>query len=74
MTSPFTELNDRARDVFRIVVESYLETGQPVGSRTISKTSAVNLSPASIRNVMSDLERAVEVIVPAVQRVRSFAR
>lgn len=56
MTSPFTELNDRARDVFRIVVESYLETGMPVGSRTISKTSAVNLSPASIRNVMQDLE------------------
>lgn len=56
MTSPFTELNDRARDVFRIVVESYLQTGQPVGSRTISKTSTVNLSPASIRNVMQDLE------------------
>ena len=56
MTSPFTELNDRARDVFRIVVESYLETGMPVGSRTISKTSTVNLSPASIRNVMQDLE------------------
>lgn len=56
MTSPFTELNDRARDVFRIVVESYLETGQPVGSRRISKTSSVNLSPASIRNVMQDLE------------------
>ena len=39
MTSPFTELNDRARDVFRIVVESYLDTGMPVGSRTISKSS-----------------------------------
>lgn len=56
MTSPFTELNDRARDVFRIVVESYLDTGMPVGSRTISKSSTVNLSPASIRNVMQDLE------------------
>ncbi|WAC24292.1 heat-inducible transcriptional repressor HrcA [Blastomonas sp. SL216] len=56
MTSPFTELNDRARDVFRIVVESYLDTGLPVGSRTISKSSTVNLSPASIRNVMQDLE------------------
>lgn len=56
MTSPFTELNDRARDVFRIVVESYLDTGLPVGSRTISKSAAVNLSPASIRNVMQDLE------------------
>ncbi|WP_373489217.1 heat-inducible transcriptional repressor HrcA [Blastomonas sp.] len=56
MTAPFTELNDRARDVFRIVVESYLDTGIPVGSRTISKSSMVNLSPASIRNVMQDLE------------------
>jgi heat-inducible transcriptional repressor len=50
------ELTDRARDVFRIVVESYLGTGEPVGSRTISKVSGLNLSPASIRNVMQDLE------------------
>jgi heat-inducible transcriptional repressor len=51
-----TELTDRARDIFRVVVESYLDTGAPVGSRTISKLSGVNLSPASIRNVMQDLE------------------
>lgn len=50
------ELTDRARDVFRIVVDSYLDTGAPVGSRTISKISQLNLSPASIRNVMQDLE------------------
>ncbi|MDG5488199.1 heat-inducible transcriptional repressor HrcA [Sphingomonas sp. BGYR3] len=56
MGPPITELTDRARDVFRIVVESYLDTGAPVGSRTISKVSALNLSPASIRNVMQDLE------------------
>jgi len=56
MTPPIHELTDRARDVFRIVVDSYLETGAPVGSRTISKISALNLSPASIRNVMQDLE------------------
>ncbi len=56
MTAPVTELTDRARDVFRIVVESYLESGAPVGSRTISKLSGLNLSPASIRNVMQDLE------------------
>ena len=56
MTAPVTELTDRARDVFRIVVESYIESGQPVGSRTISKLSPLNLSPASIRNVMQDLE------------------
>lgn len=56
MTPPIHELTDRARDVFRIVVESYLDTGVPVGSRTISKISGLNLSPASIRNVMQDLE------------------
>ncbi len=53
------ELNQRSRDVFRQLVETYLETGGPVGSRTLSKTGLVNgasLSPASIRNVMADLE------------------
>ena len=56
MNAPVTELNDRARDVFRTVVESYLGTGVPVGSRTISRLGPINLSPASIRNVMQDLE------------------
>ncbi|MBY0282723.1 MAG: heat-inducible transcriptional repressor HrcA [Sphingomonas sp.] len=56
MSPPILELNDRARDVFRIVVESYLDSGAPIGSRTISKLSGLNLSPASIRNVMQDLE------------------
>jgi heat-inducible transcriptional repressor len=56
MTAPVLELTDRARDVFRIVVESYLGSGAPVGSRTISKFGSMNLSPASIRNVMQDLE------------------
>ena len=55
-TLPITELTTRARDVFRMVVDAYLETGQPVGSRTLSKLAALNLSPASIRNVMQDLE------------------
>jgi heat-inducible transcriptional repressor len=55
-TTPVTELSDRARDVFRLVVEGYLNSGAPVGSRTISKLPAINLSPASIRNVMQDLE------------------
>jgi heat-inducible transcriptional repressor len=56
MTMPITEMTDRARDVFRIVVESYLGNGAPVGSRTISKLAGINLSSASIRNVMQDLE------------------
>jgi heat-inducible transcriptional repressor len=64
MTAPVTELTDRARDVFRIVVESYIESGQPVGSRTISKMSPLNLSPASIRNVMQDLEEVGLLAAP----------
>ena len=50
------ELTDRAREVFRLIVDGYLATGQPVGSRTVSKLGALGLSPASIRNVMQDLE------------------
>src|SRR3954465_7336706 len=50
------EMSMRARDVFRMVVESYLDSGLPVGSRTISRFGGLNLSPASIRNVMQDLE------------------
>ncbi|NWH09174.1 MAG: heat-inducible transcriptional repressor HrcA [Alphaproteobacteria bacterium] len=50
-------LNERARDVLRMIVESYLETGEPVGSRTIAQKGPLQLSPASIRNVMSDLEQ-----------------
>jgi heat-inducible transcriptional repressor len=58
------ELSDRARDIFRLVVEAYVESGQPVGSRTLAKTSALNLSPASIRNVMQDLEEAGLIAAP----------
>jgi heat-inducible transcriptional repressor len=50
------ELSNRAREVFRVVVENYLSSGAPVGSRTISRLAGLNLSPASIRNVMQDLE------------------
>jgi heat-inducible transcriptional repressor len=49
-----TELDTRARDIFRRIVESYLETGDPVGSRTLSR-AGVHLSAASIRNTMQDL-------------------
>ncbi len=47
-------LDERARDIFRRIVETYLQTGEPVGSRTVSK-GGVQLSPASIRNTMQDL-------------------
>lgn len=52
------ELSERSRDIFRSIVESYLETGDPIGSRTVSLRSGLALSAASIRNVMSDLEHA----------------
>lgn len=59
-----TELNERSREIFRIIVDSYLESGEPVGSRTISKMRGMSLSPASIRNVMKDLEEAGLLYAP----------
>jgi heat-inducible transcriptional repressor len=55
-TPPISELTERAREIFRLVVEGYLDSGQPVGSKTLADDSAVNLSPASIRAVLSELE------------------
>ena len=52
----FSELNDRSREVFRLVVESYLETGGPIGSRTLTRALSEKVSAATIRNVMQDLE------------------
>jgi len=51
-----SQMNDRSREVFRRVVESYLETGEPVGSRTLTRTLNEKVSAATIRNVMQDLE------------------
>ena len=55
-TPPITELTTRARDIFRLVVEGYLATGQAVGSKTLASAGALNLSPASIRSVLHELE------------------
>jgi heat-inducible transcriptional repressor len=58
-TRPLPLLNERSTQVFRQIVDSYLEGGEPVGSRTLAqRLPGLNLSPASIRNVMSDLEHA----------------
>lgn len=54
--SPITELTSRAREIFRLVVEGYLASGQPVGSRTLAGAVGLNLSPASIRSVLHELE------------------
>jgi heat-inducible transcriptional repressor len=50
------QLNERSREIFRQIVDSYLTTGEPVGSRNISRLLPTSLSPASVRNVMQDLE------------------
>jgi len=58
------QLNERSREIFRQIVESYLATGEPVGSRNISRLITTPLSPASVRNVMSDLEQLGLVYAP----------
>jgi heat-inducible transcriptional repressor len=57
-------LNERSREIFRSIVESYLTTGEPVGSRNLSRILPISLSPASVRNVMSDLEHLGLVFAP----------
>jgi len=63
-------LDERSRSLFRDLVETYLDTGEPVGSRTLSKTSGLNLSPASIRNTLSDLTAAGLLASPHVSAGR----
>ncbi|NEW87018.1 heat-inducible transcriptional repressor HrcA [Rhodopseudomonas sp. WA056] len=58
------QLNERSREIFRQIVESYLATGEPVGSRNISRLISVPLSPASVRNVMADLEQLGLIYAP----------
>ena len=61
-TLPIAELTSRAREIFRLVVEGYIASGQPVGSKTLAAArtldgGGLNLSPASIRSVLADLEQ-----------------
>lgn len=58
------ELNKRSLEVFKELVEAYVETGDPVGSRTLSRRLKTSLSPATIRNVMADLEEAGLLYAP----------
>ncbi len=56
--------NERSKSIFRQIVETYLDTGDPVGSRTISRADGIDVSPATVRNVMADLEDAGLLISP----------
>ena len=58
------ELDKRSREVFRHIVDAYVETGEPVGSKTLSSRLGMSLSPATIRNVMADLEGAGLLYAP----------
>jgi heat-inducible transcriptional repressor len=68
--SGLRELNDRYREIFRSIVETYLATGEPVGSRNLSRALPMTLSPASVRNVMSDLEALGLIYAPHVSAGR----
>ena len=58
------QLNERSREIFRQIVESYLTTGEPLGSRNLSKLITTPLSPASVLNVMADLEQLGLIYAP----------
>ncbi len=65
MTTPsISTLGDRSREIFRHIVEAYVESGEPIGSRTLSRRLPMALSPATIRNVMADLEEAGLLAAP----------
>ena len=58
------DLDERKRKILKAIIQTYLETGEPVGSRTISKYTDLNLSSATIRNEMSDLEDLGYIVQP----------
>ena len=58
------ELDERKRKILKAIIQTYLDTGEPVGSRTISKYTDLNLSSATIRNEMSDLEELGYILQP----------
>jgi heat-inducible transcriptional repressor len=69
-TSNLAQLSDRSREIFRRIVESYLASGEPVGSRHLSRLLPIALSPASIRNVMQDLEELGLIYAPHISAGR----
>ena len=58
------ELDERKKKILKVIIQNYMETGEPVGSRTISKDPDLKLSSATIRNEMSDLEEMGYIIQP----------
>jgi heat-inducible transcriptional repressor len=69
-SASLAQLDRRSREIFRRIVDSYLATGEPLGSRNISRLLSVALSPASVRNVMADLETLGLIYAPHVSAGR----
>ena len=75
MTKPVIDqtlqpLDNRSRDIFRLIVDTYLKEGEPLGSRNLSRMLPLSLSPATVRNVMSDLEHLGLVYAPHISAGR----
>ncbi len=75
MTKPVLDptlqsLDMRSRDIFRRIVDTYLRDGEPVGSRNLSRMPPSSLSPATVRNVMSDLEQLGLIYAPHISAGR----
>jgi len=64
MVQAFQNMNSRAQHILRQLIDTYLATGEPVGSRTLSRLIETSLSPATIRNIMADLEEAGLLFAP----------
>ena len=62
--SPLNNLNERSQQLFKVLVEQYISDGQPVASKSLSNDEQINLSPATVRNVMADLEDLGLIISP----------
>ena len=64
VTDAIAALDERSKEIFRRIVEGYLENGEPLGSRNLSRLLPMSLSPASVRNVMADLEQLGLIYAP----------
>src|SRR5260370_12640744 len=62
--SPVSELNERSREIFRLIVDGYVQTGEPIGSRTLSRLLGQHPSPATNRHLMAALEEAGLLYAP----------
>ena len=66
----YLELSNRSKQIFKCVIESYLESGEPVGSETLSKKLGINISSSAIRSIMANLQKDGLLFAPHVSAGR----